>query len=373
MQRLLYIVNGLGMGNSTRCHSVIQHHDPDQYEIDVLTSGNGVRYFQHVDQIHTIDELEPLNYAKGSDGNLSIIGSIFRMPRLLMRYARNVRKLRRKVRAGCYSAIVIDSDFSAIFVRWFAGIPIIALNNSDIVVSECSKRHPLPPNIRMQYRVEWLDGLFHRSVPHHVISPTLAPGKGGGNIIHVPPIVRPQLKWREKSSKISHILIMLSGSDFGMNTDFLGEMSLPEGISVDVVGREGNSDNRVTYHGKIFDNTALLNRADIMVINAGFSAVSEAVVLGCPAVVIPVANHAEQYINAQLISELGLGVTADSSTVLAQLSHVIDHHATFLARYREFDSGTSGAERAARMIEKWAAGEALEGTDEPSPHPLPER
>lgn len=373
MQRLLYIVNGLGMGNSTRCHSVIQHHDPDQYEIDVLTSGNGVRYFQHVDQIHIIDEFENLSYANDGDGNLSVPGSVLGLPVMVGRYARNVIKLRRKLRNGDYSAIIIDSDYSAIFVKRFAGNPIIALNNADIVVAECATRRPLPRGISMQYWVERLDNLFHRKVPHHVISPTLTAGRGGGNIVHVPPMVRAQLERREKSGKINHVLIMLSGSDFGMNTDFLDNLSLPEGILVDVIGRDGTSDDRITYHGKIFDNTELLSRADIMVINAGFSAVSEAVVLGCPAVVIPVANHAEQYINAALISELGLGVAANSRTVLAQLSHVIDHHAEYLARHRDFNCDTQGAERAARAIEKWAAGEAVEGTIEQPPHLLPER
>jgi len=373
MQRLLYIVNGLGMGNSTRCHSVIQHHDAGLYEIDVLTSGNGVRYFQHVDQIRTIDELEPLNYAKGSDGNLSVLWSVLGLPAMVMRYARNIFRLRKTLRENNYSAIIIDSDYSAVFVRSLTGVPIIALNNADVVVAECARRRPLPRGISMQYKVERLDNFFHRMVPHHVVSPMLKPGKGGGKLIHVPPVVRAQLQRSEKSGNIRHILIMLSGSNFGMNTDFLDQMPLPEGISVDVVGRDGKSNERITYHGKIFDNTALLKRADIMVINAGFSAVSEAVVLGCPAVVIPVANHAEQYINAQLISELGLGVTADSGSVLAQLSHVIDHHSDFLARHRDFNCDTGGAERAARAIEKWAADEAFGGQKEQSAHLVSER
>lgn len=373
MRRLLYIVNGLGMGNSTRCHSVIQHHDPLVYEIDVLTSGNGVRYFQHVDQIRKLDEFEDLTYAKDGDGNLSVLGSVLGLPAMVMRYARNVIRLRRKLRDGAYSAIVVDSDYSAAFVKRLAGIPIIALNNADIVVAECARRHPLPRGISLQYWVERLDNLFHRKVPHHVISPTLKPGSGSGKIIHVPPMVRAQLEPREKSSQIRHVLIMLSGSDFGMNTDFLDDLSLPEGILVDVVGRDGKSDDRITYHGKVFDNTELLNRADIMVINAGFSAVSEAVVLGCPVVVIPVANHAEQYINAELIGELGLGVTADSGTVLAQLSSVIDHHAEFLQRHQDFNCNTNGAEIAALAIERWAAGEAFKGERVQPPHLLPER
>ncbi|MCR9139468.1 MAG: hypothetical protein NXI27_25935 [Alphaproteobacteria bacterium] len=373
MKRLLYIVNGLGMGNSTRCHSVIQHHNPGMYEIDVLTSGNGLKYFQNVDQIREIDEFENLFYAKDSKGNLTVFGSILGLPVMVMRYARNVFKLRGKLRAGNYSAIIIDSDYSTFFVKRLAGVPIIALNNADIVVEECKKRRPLPPSIKMQYWVERLDRLFHRIIPHHVVSPTLTPGQGSGNLVHVPPMVRSQLRPQHKPGEVRHILLMLSGSDFGTNTDFLDDIVLPEGVVLDVVGREGMSDERIVFHGKVFDNTELLNRADVMVINAGFSAVSEAAFLGCPVVVIPVANHAEQYINAQLISELGLGVVADSGTVLARLSHVIDHHADFLARHQEYNCLAGGAKSAATAIENWAAGADHQGTEGHMRHPMPEK
>jgi uncharacterized protein (TIGR00661 family) len=75
----------------------------------------------------------------------------------------------------------------------------------------------------------------------------------------------------------------------------------------------------VTYYGRQMDNTELLSRADALVINGGYSAVSEAFVLRKPVFVVPVPGHAEQFVNANLVNELGLGFVATEADVLDQL------------------------------------------------------
>ena len=48
----------------------------------------------------------------------------------------------------------------------------------------------------------------------------------------------------------------------------------------------------------------------MMVVNGGFSAVSEAFFMRKPVVVVPVPNHAEQWVNARTIKELKVGEVA---------------------------------------------------------------
>ena len=115
---------------------------------------------------------------------------------------------------------------------------------------------------------------------------------------------------------LREVVFMLSGSVHASNIAFDGR-SIP--FNVHVVGRLGQSRGNVTYHGRQMDNTQLLARADALVINGGYSAVSEAFVLGKPAFVVPVPGHAEQFINARLVSDLGLGFVATEADVLDQL------------------------------------------------------
>ena len=45
-QKVLFVVNGLGLGNSTRCYAIIEHLHRAGVEIHVLTSGNGLFFFE---------------------------------------------------------------------------------------------------------------------------------------------------------------------------------------------------------------------------------------------------------------------------------------------------------------------------------------
>jgi UDP:flavonoid glycosyltransferase YjiC (YdhE family) len=63
----------------------------------------------------------------------------------------------------------------------------------------------------------------------------------------------------------------------------------------------------------------LLTQADALVINGGYSAVSEVFALRKPVFVVPVPGHAEQFVNANLVQELGLGFMATEQSVLEQL------------------------------------------------------
>ena len=44
--RILFLVNGLGLGNSTRCHAIIERLIEKGAEVAVATSGNGLWYFR---------------------------------------------------------------------------------------------------------------------------------------------------------------------------------------------------------------------------------------------------------------------------------------------------------------------------------------
>jgi predicted glycosyltransferase len=109
---------------------------------------------------------------------------------------------------------------------------------------------------------------------------------------------------------------MLSGSVHASNIRF-EDQDIP--FHIDVVGRPGESRGKVQFHGRQMNNIELLAQADALVINGGYSAVSEAFLLKKPVFVVPVPGHAEQFVNARLTHELGLGFIATEADVLSQL------------------------------------------------------
>src|SRR2546421_12970587 len=66
----LFIVNGLGMGNSTRCFAIMVHLHDRGASIHVLTSGNGLEFFQDKKQVTSLSPMASFYYAV-SHGRIS--------------------------------------------------------------------------------------------------------------------------------------------------------------------------------------------------------------------------------------------------------------------------------------------------------------
>lgn len=351
-KRLLFLISGLGLGNSTRCDALIQELLAKGYHIDIFTSANGHHYFLSrntvpPDQLYSA---QTLFYGKNKQGHLSLtstVGSLIPLGKILLE---NTRSLKNIIQQTHYRAIVMDSDYTVCWIKKSAQMPIIAINNSDIVVAEC-KRRTLPHSILAQYMIEKLDYRFHRHIPDLVISPSIEAQPDHGKFRHFPPIVRQSfMQSCTPPEEVNRILVMLSGSQFSLNLDFLRRFALRPNIQIDVVGRDGETHSQIRFHGRQYNNENLVRSADVMVINGGFSAVSEAVVLQKPAVVIPIPNHAEQYINAELVQKNGLGVATDEASAHTAIEHIITNFRKFQSAVQKFACPTNGTQRVAEAI-----------------------
>jgi UDP:flavonoid glycosyltransferase YjiC (YdhE family) len=147
------------------------------------------------------------------------------------------------------------------------------------------------------------------------------------------------------------VVVMLSGSVFGSPV-VLKKAEYP--VRVDVVGREAPEGwplpAGVTYHGKLMDNRHLLREADLVVVNGGFSAVSEVFNMRTPMVVVPVPRHAEQWLNARTIVHLGVGLMATEEGLEDAMADGLRRLDELRAAYGRLPLPEDGAERAAAAI-----------------------
>jgi UDP:flavonoid glycosyltransferase YjiC (YdhE family) len=349
---ILFLVNGLGLGNSTRCHAVMQQLLDYGAEIQVVTSGNGLWYFQSVPGITRLLEVESLYYGV-RDGRISIgrtVAAVADFAAILRRNARKIANVLSEWRPGI---VVADSVYTfRPFKR--AGIPFIALNNADVVHQSYRRFADRPRSVRAQFWcVEEPDYLFHRAIPDLVISPTLDPSLGevGGNVRRVGPIVRRGFSPSAARSPVRCVLVMLSGSRFGSPVIF-DRIDWP--FEIEVVGRPAppnwDGGGRIRFHGKLLDNRALVEKADMVVVNGGFSAVSESFSMRRPLVVIPVPNHAEQWINARTIEHLGVGMSAQEADLENAMACAAQQVERFHEGYRRLGEIPDGAAQAAKLI-----------------------
>jgi UDP:flavonoid glycosyltransferase YjiC (YdhE family) len=88
----------------------------------------------------------------------------------------------------------------------------------------------------------------------------------------------------------------------------------------------------------------------MVVVNGGFSAVSESFSMRKPMVVIPVPHHAEQWVNARTIEHLGVGMSARESDMESALETAVQRVERFHAGYGKIGEIADGAAQAAQLV-----------------------
>jgi UDP:flavonoid glycosyltransferase YjiC (YdhE family) len=130
--RILFLVNGLGLGNSTRCHAVVQRLRERDAESQIATSGNGLWYFRSSPEIARVHEIESL-YDGVKDGRISIARTLTAMTDFAAILRRNAQqKITPVLDTWSPDIAVADSVYT---FRPFKrrGIPVVALSNADVV------------------------------------------------------------------------------------------------------------------------------------------------------------------------------------------------------------------------------------------------
>jgi UDP:flavonoid glycosyltransferase YjiC (YdhE family) len=255
--------------------------------------------------------------------------------------------------------VVTDSVYALGPVRR-AGVPLAALNNADMVVRGMARFRDWPANLLPQFLcVELGDYLHHRMRPDLVISPRLDPTDTAetGRLRRVGPIVRRECQAAAHADASPHrVAIMLSGSVFGSPVTL--RRRHPD-WQIDVIGRPPPEPapraEGVRYHGKLRDSLSIVRAADLLLVNGGFSAVSEALVLRKPMVVIPVPRHAEQWINGRTIRHLGVGLTSSEDRLEDAMELALANIDQLRAAYTNLPPPPNGAAEAAGMILALAA------------------
>lgn len=352
MTRVTFLSNGLGLGNSTRCHAVIQQLHDRGCEIDVLTMGRGVDYFRASPEVARVVPLAAFHYGS-SRGSVSARATFAQLGMLLRTHLRNEALIAHHLEARRPNVVVSDSVYSVQSVRRLR-VPLVALNNSDVTLRSFCDATAVPAGIRGHfYGIEAPDFAFHRAVPERVVSPTLdtSLSEACGRFRRVPPIVRRGFEGFARTRRPERVVVMPSGSELGMRV----RIRRPDtGVQIDVIGRSApvgeTEPSNVAFLGTLTDPLARLSNADLAVVNAGFSAISEMACLQIPMVVVPVRGHAEQWLNAKTVESLGIGRVATEDTWESTMREMLANLDPYRAACRRLRFRESGATRAADEI-----------------------
>ena len=283
---LLFVINGLGLGNSTRCHAVLDILSK-HYDVDICVSNNSHKYFNtRKDLFRNLYVINGFQYASGS-----LLNNILSIKR-------NFDFIDKIVSNNDYSAVLVDSEYVAPFVALKNRIKVISINNSSNGFERFELR--LIKKSFKHFFVELFDHLYQKIFANYVVVPTFEPNSIiGEKHSKFPPIVRKGLTKKSSCLDVKNVLILFSGSALFSVSDELYEIVLnhPEIHFICVGDVKWSMDNFKSYD-KFTDTIHLINISDLIICNAGFSSLSEVIYSRTPSWIVPISGHFEQNTNA---------------------------------------------------------------------------
>ena len=215
MKRILFLVNGYGLGNSTRIHGIIQHIDKN-CEIDIFADGNSLSYFKRVPRIQNIFHGFSTEYGlkNGKIDFLATAGKTFKNCQAIYKSRNRIKNI---IKSRHYDLIVSDSSYSPVFLK--NRPKLISINNADVIIKKALK---IKKEVYIQFFMEFADYVYNLCVPDLVISPFFEPHPDTKNIRHIPVIVRKEFQDPHQQLFTKHHVLIMTG----------GAISLNQGVSI---------------------------------------------------------------------------------------------------------------------------------------------
>lgn len=347
--RFLFCIVGVGAGNTTRNLAMLRTlEEIAPCEIRIAAQGRARELLER--HYHTIS-LREISYSNdGAFSALSIIRNNLAFP---IRFWQNMRQLRAIMVNYAPDVVVADSDFYCLRPAKRLGLKLASINNSAVIVETIRREGGLPGNCRFSYRfIERTDYWLQRRYPGMVLCPTLRELPGmPQKFVQIPPMVRPEI--RPLADPGDEIVVLTGGS--GIDTSRIDLRGL-EGQHIRILGSRLQ---KVPAHaeqvGFSLDVMEHLRRAKVLVVQGGFSSVSEAVALRVPVVVLPIGNHAEQWVNGRMVEKLGLGVSCpEPGRASEAVKQVLADYPRYLHAAQTHEVRVDGHRVAAEKLHEWA-------------------
>ena len=311
--RILYGVNGEGMGHATRSEVVINHLLGTDHDVRVIASGAAYRYLG--ERLPRVDEVLGPSLALG-EGEIRKWATV----------RQNVRSVGHELPENVRTWIanyhdewrpnVIVTDFEPLASAYarMSRTPLVAVDNihaldrlehDEQIVAGEHESHRIAKTVTQN--------MAPGAVRYVITSFFRAPIARDGTTL-VPPIVRPEIEAAQSRGRRPPVVYSS------------GEEALIEALkSIDlrciVYGMRGSADDE----GKVDGNLTFrapskegfvedLRTARGVVTGGGFSLLSECVYLRKPVLSIPLRGQFEQVMNARYLERSGYGLAADDVT-----------------------------------------------------------
>ena len=337
--RILYGVNGEGMGHATRSRVVIDSLLAE-HDVRVVASGAAFAYLK--DRLPRVDEVLGPSFAM-EEGEIQRWATV----------VQNVRNASKGIPDTVHNWVhmvdetwrpeVVITDFeplTGVYART-TRTPMIAVDNVNML-DRCHHDAEIIGPERQDFTLARavVRSMVPGAVEYLVLSFFEAPIARGGTTL-VPPIVRPEIE-AAAGERGEHLVVYSSGDPA------LIEALKASGVPCRVYGMrggpdhdemDGNLDHRPRSNEGFVED---LRTARGVIAGGGFSLLSEAVYLGKPVLSMPLHGQFEQLLNARYLEREGFGICATEMS-----PEVLDG---YLGRLDEFEAALAAYEQEGNTV-----------------------
>ncbi|MFA5358886.1 MAG: MJ1255/VC2487 family glycosyltransferase [Patescibacteria group bacterium] len=331
MARILYSVQGVGMGHAMRSLVVIEHLCSEGHEVIITANHKAYDFFKT--RYPRVYELKGFDFVLDKNGMMLWIPTFLRwVEKMPVYFLQNTRRLRKIINEFKPQIVVTDFEPFAHYIANIYRLPLVSIDNQQRIIF-------CPLKLSKGYRDEIFRAKaaiksFIVKADYYIILDFAGCKlkKEKNNVFLTPPILRKEIvraqptdgnkilvyMWERYADRAIQVLNKIPEHNFilyGLNRE----------------GKEGNVELRLFSTENMVKDLAACHA---IIGNAGFTLVSEAMFLQKPFLVVPMAGQFEQIVNALEIKEKNYGLTVDELTV--------ENVREFLSRLPEFKKSLQG-------------------------------
>lgn len=305
---ILYALSGQGFGHAIRSKTVIDFLRKRGHLVKIITYGQSLKLMKKWFPYETI-EIKGYRHSFLID-RVFALGMTFKIFQNLPLFIGKNFSLLRKIVKNFQIKLIVN-DFEP-FSRWFAranDIPLITIDNQ-LMTQLCHIDFPL------KYFSEFIGirliEFFYPLGDYRFVTsfnPVLTPVRKifCPNTFVVPPILREEI-FELKPTKENFILVYQTTPIYKKKLFKVFRKFPQEKFICYNLGPSSQTKNIILYEFKEKEFLENLSKAKAVIINGGFTLMSEAIYLKKPILSLPIKGDFEQIVNALLLEKSGYGI-----------------------------------------------------------------
>lgn len=294
--KLIYAVAGEGMGHATRSKAVLEILTK-KYDVTVFAGDRAYpylkKYFKNVVYTSSMRIVYHKNKVLGIP---TMLFNMFRFPFHLYHFLKML-----KIMICTKEKIVCINDFvpMASYAALLSNTPMITIDNPHIITETKLKLNASIEVLQSKTVIK----LFVPLAKSYLITTFFFPKVKNKKAKLIPPILRKEIRSLTATKK-EHILVYQTSQTNTLLLKALKDLQIP--FMVYGFHKEKKEDN--LHFKKEKDFFKDLASAKAVIVNGGFSVITESIYLKKPILCIPIQHQFEQVLNAQEVEKAGFGL-----------------------------------------------------------------